>query len=132
MIRAGAAVVLALAIAGVGAGSTGASARSVPAFASSALTGAVAARGAVRSTPAGMAAARAALLRRSDLGLREGAIVYWCGQSLQKHLPQWDGLFARIARQVGDCQFAFLEAPAAPRLNALFRERMPASLRQTS
>jgi protein O-GlcNAc transferase len=72
--------------------------------------------------------ASAAPLARADLGLREGAIVYWCGQSLQKHLPQWDGLIARIARQVGekagDCQFAFLEAPAAPRLNALFQERM--------
>jgi predicted O-linked N-acetylglucosamine transferase (SPINDLY family) len=63
-------------------------------------------------------------LRRADLGLRDGAVVYWCGQSLQKHLPRWDGLFVRIARQVGDCQFAFLQAPAAPRLDALFLERM--------
>ena len=72
-----------------------------------------------------------AALDRTDLGLRPDAIVYWCGQSLQKHLPQWDGLFARIARQIvdngGDCQVAFLEAPAAPRLNALFHERMRAA-----
>lgn len=66
-------------------------------------------------------------LRRADLGLRDEAVVYWCGQSLQKHLPQWDGLCARIARRVGDCQFAFLEAPAAPRLNTLFLERMRAA-----
>ncbi len=69
-----------------------------------------------------------AALSRVDLGLREGAIVYWCGQSLQKHLPQWDGLFTRIARQIGeeagDCQFAFLEAPAAPDVNALFQQRL--------
>ena len=72
-----------------------------------------------------------AALSRADLGLRPGAIVYWCGQSLQKHLPQWDGLFARISRQIdekaGDCQFAFLQAPAAPRLNALFQARMQAA-----
>jgi predicted O-linked N-acetylglucosamine transferase (SPINDLY family) len=68
--------------------------------------------------------ASASALRRGDLGFRDEAIVYWCGQSLQKHLPQWDGLFARIARQAGDCQFAFLQAPSAPRLNALFQERM--------
>ena len=70
-------------------------------------------------------------LRRADLGLRGEAIVYWCGQSLQKHLPRWDALFARIALRVaeagGDCQFAFLEAPAAPRLNGLFLARMGAA-----
>ena len=65
-----------------------------------------------------------AAVARADLGLRDGAVIYWCGQSLQKHMPQWDGLFARIAREAGDCQFAFLEAPAAPRLTALFGERM--------
>jgi protein O-GlcNAc transferase len=70
---------------------------------------------------------QAVALRRTDLGLREDAIVYWCGQSLQKHLPQWDHLFASIARQAGDCQFAFLEAPAAPRLNAVFRQRLQAA-----
>jgi len=69
----------------------------------------------------------AAALRRTDLGLRDGAVVYWCGQSLQKHRPRWDSLYARIARQIGDCQFTFLEAPAAPRLNALFQERMRAA-----
>jgi predicted O-linked N-acetylglucosamine transferase (SPINDLY family) len=72
-----------------------------------------------------------AVLRRVELGLRDEAIVYWCGQPLQKHLPQWDGLFARIAREIraqgGDCQFAFLQAPAAPRLNALFQARLRAA-----
>jgi predicted O-linked N-acetylglucosamine transferase (SPINDLY family) len=72
-----------------------------------------------------------AALRRADLGLRDGAIVYWCGQSLQKHLPQWDPLFARIAREIGahdgDCQFAFLQAPSAPQLDAVFLERMGAA-----
>src|SRR6185312_6421819 len=28
-----------------------------------------------------------AVVGRADLGLREDAVVYWCGQSLQKHLP---------------------------------------------
>lgn len=64
---------------------------------------------------------------RADLGLGEDAVIYWCGQSLQKHLPQWDGLFARIAAKVGECQFAFLEAPGAPRVNALFRQRLRAA-----
>jgi protein O-GlcNAc transferase len=71
--------------------------------------------------------ASASPVSRAELGLREDAVVYWCGQSLQKHLPHWDGLSARIAAEVGDCQFAFLEAPGAPGLNALFLERMHAA-----
>jgi tetratricopeptide (TPR) repeat protein len=47
-------------------------------------------------------------LTRADVGLRVGATVFWCGQSLFKYLPQFDQVFARIAREVGDCQFAFI------------------------
>src|SRR5262249_50844727 len=32
-------------------------------------------------------------LDRSELGLRETAVVYWCGQSLYKYLPQFDQVF---------------------------------------
>src|SRR5262249_28988235 len=39
-----------------------------------------------------------ASITRQDLGLRSTAIVYWCGQSLFKYLPQFDEVFPRIAR----------------------------------
>ena len=35
---------------------------------------------------------------RAELGLRSDATVFWCGQSLFKYLPQFDHVFARIAR----------------------------------
>src|SRR5664280_39004 len=42
-----------------------------------------------------------ASIARQDLGLRSTAMVYWCGQSLYKYLPQFDEVFPRIVRAVG-------------------------------
>ena len=63
-------------------------------------------------------------LNRSQLGLRDSATVYWCGQSLCKYLPQHDEVFARIARHVGDCQFVFIEWRKGKYLTDLFKERL--------
>lgn len=61
---------------------------------------------------------------RARLGLREKAIVYWCGQSLPKYLPQFDDVFARIAAEVLDCQFAFIEFGGGSGVTDLFRTRL--------
>jgi predicted O-linked N-acetylglucosamine transferase (SPINDLY family) len=61
---------------------------------------------------------------RAELGLRPDAVVYWCGQSLYKYLPQYDQVFARIAREVPDCQFAFIRYRRGEDANALFRQRL--------
>ena len=63
-------------------------------------------------------------LDRAQLGLRAGAIVFWCCQSLPKYLPQFDEVFARIAAAVGDCQFTFIEFGGGPRITDLFRARL--------
>jgi protein O-GlcNAc transferase len=63
-------------------------------------------------------------LERHELGLRSAASVYWCGQSLFKYLPQFDEVFARIAREARDCQFAFVEYPGSPQVTELFRSRL--------
>jgi len=63
-------------------------------------------------------------LERHELGLRSSASVYWCGQSLFKYLPQFDQVFARIAREAGDCQFAFVEYPRSRQVTELFRNRL--------
>jgi predicted O-linked N-acetylglucosamine transferase (SPINDLY family) len=68
--------------------------------------------------PAGIAVTRA------EIGFREGVPVYWCGQSLYKYLPEFDSVFPRIAQQVGDCQFVFIEFPGSPQLTAQFRSRL--------
>jgi predicted O-linked N-acetylglucosamine transferase (SPINDLY family) len=71
--------------------------------------------------------ARPAALGRAELGLREGATAYWCCQSLPKYLPQYDDVLARIARAVGDCQFAFIEFAGSRQVTDLFRRRLEAT-----
>jgi predicted O-linked N-acetylglucosamine transferase (SPINDLY family) len=61
---------------------------------------------------------------REEFGLRASATVFWSGQSLFKYLPQYDDVFVRIAREVGDCQFVFLRHFGAPRITAITRERL--------
>ncbi len=61
-------------------------------------------------------------LTREDLGLRSTATVFWSGQSLFKYLPQYDQVFARIAREAGDCQFFFIAF--GPHVTDRFRERL--------
>jgi predicted O-linked N-acetylglucosamine transferase (SPINDLY family) len=63
-------------------------------------------------------------LDRALLGLRAGATVFWCGQSLFKYLPQYDQVFARIARGAGDCQFAFIGYAKGNDVTAQFRRRL--------
>jgi protein O-GlcNAc transferase len=53
-----------------------------------------------------------------------GATVFWCGQSLFKYLPQYDQVFARIAREVGDCQFAFIRYGQGTYLDEKFLRRL--------
>ncbi len=63
-------------------------------------------------------------LDRAELGLRPGTTVFWCGQSLFKYLPQFDEVFARIAREAGDCQFAFIRYGQGTHLDELFFRRL--------
>ena len=65
-----------------------------------------------------------ASIARQDLGLRSTAMVYWCGQSLYKYLPQFDEVFPRIVRAVGDCQFAFIQYQRGAHITELFRQRL--------
>jgi len=61
---------------------------------------------------------------RAQLGLRDSAVVYWCCQSLPKYLPQFDDVFARIAAEVPDCQFIFIEFAGGRGITEMFRARL--------
>jgi predicted O-linked N-acetylglucosamine transferase (SPINDLY family) len=61
---------------------------------------------------------------RAQLGLRASAVVYWCCQSLPKYLPQFDAVFARIAAEVPDCQFTFIEFGGGRPVTEMFRARL--------
>ncbi len=66
----------------------------------------------------------AVTMTRAEIGLRPEAVVFWCGQSLYKYLPQFDDVFARIAKVAGDSQFVFLLQRGAVPINELFRTRL--------
>ena len=68
-------------------------------------------------------------LDRAALGLRDAAVVFWCAQSLPKYLPQYDEVFARIAANVGACQFAFIEFAGGEAVTELFKVRLDRAFR---
>jgi protein O-GlcNAc transferase len=63
-------------------------------------------------------------IKRSDIGLRDNSVLFLCVQSLFKYLPQFDDVFPRIAKEVGDCQFAFLNYAKSPFLARRFAMRL--------
>src|SRR5229473_8063637 len=67
---------------------------------------------------------------RAALGLRSSAVVYWCCQSLPKYLPQFDEVFARIAAEVPDCQFAFIEFGGGRSVTEMFRTRLERAFKE--
>jgi protein O-GlcNAc transferase len=66
---------------------------------------------------------------RAELGLRASAVVYWCCQSLPKYQPQFDRVFARIAADVPDCQFTFIEFGGGKGITELFQARLGRAFR---
>jgi predicted O-linked N-acetylglucosamine transferase (SPINDLY family) len=61
---------------------------------------------------------------RVELGLRDGATLFWCGQALYKYLPQYDDVFARIASAVVDCHFLFIGFAKSRTVTERFRARL--------
>jgi len=61
---------------------------------------------------------------RSEFQLRDEAIVYLSCQSLFKYLPQYDYIFAAIAQQVPQAQFAFLSHHSSKHITEKFRQRL--------
>jgi len=62
--------------------------------------------------------------------VRAEAIKYLCCQSLYKYRPAHDDLFPRIAAEVPNSQFLFIEHALSPALTALTRERFAAAFRR--
>ncbi len=63
-------------------------------------------------------------VERGDLGLADDAVLYWCCQNLSKYLPRHDDVFPRIAQQVPEAKFLFLDDPAKREGNGVFRARL--------
>jgi predicted O-linked N-acetylglucosamine transferase (SPINDLY family) len=61
---------------------------------------------------------------RAELGLRDDAVVFWCGQALYKYLPQDDDVFARLAVELPCCQFLFIAFARSRAVTEQFRTRL--------
>ncbi|QFS43151.1 glycosyltransferase [Nostoc sphaeroides] len=58
---------------------------------------------------------------RSDFGLEDDAVIYLCCQAPFKYLPQYDFIFAEIARRLPQAKFVFLRGTLLePRLKRAF------------
>lgn len=62
--------------------------------------------------------------QRSDFQLKAEAIIYLSCQSIFKYLPQYDYIFAAIAKQIPSAQLAFLNCPFSERVTEQFRQRL--------
>ena len=69
------------------------------------------------------------LVSKADLGIKDDEIMYWCCQSLFKYLPQHDDVFPRIAREVKQAKFVFIELAGELATN-VFRERLATAFEQ--
>jgi len=65
-----------------------------------------------------------ATARREAIGLRPDAVAFWCCQHLPKYQPEFDGVFARIARGADNAQFVFIASPRGDALTERFRARL--------
>ncbi|MDV2992367.1 MAG: hypothetical protein N4J56_002021 [Chroococcidiopsis sp. SAG 2025] len=60
---------------------------------------------------------------RLDFRLRDDAVIYLSCQSLFKYLPQYDYVYAAIAQQVSQAQFAFISHPSTY-ITDIFQQRL--------
>ena len=63
----------------------------------------------------------------ASAGVRADAVKYLCCQSLYKYRPLHDDIFPRIAAEVPDAQFLFLEHALAPALTMTVQRRLAAA-----
>jgi predicted O-linked N-acetylglucosamine transferase (SPINDLY family) len=67
---------------------------------------------------------------RSDLNLKDDALVFWCAQSLAKYLPEYDDIYPRIAEALPRAQFVFIGQKHAGEAQNRFVVRMQAAFRR--
>ena len=63
-------------------------------------------------------------VRRDAIGLRPDAVAFWCCQHLPKYQPEFDRVFARIARGADNAQFVFIASPRGDAQTETFRARL--------
>ncbi|WP_019504759.1 tetratricopeptide repeat protein [Pleurocapsa sp. PCC 7319] len=64
-----------------------------------------------------------AAIGKQDIGIAEDEIMFWCCQSLFKYLPQHDDVFPRIAQDLDQCKFVFIQNESES-ITEVFRQRL--------
>ncbi|MBG1265061.1 tetratricopeptide repeat protein [Nostoc sp. WHI] len=62
-------------------------------------------------------------LKKTDIGLKEDEIFFWCCQSLYKYLPNHDDVFPRIAKELKNSKFVFIKHESED-ITEVFRQRL--------
>ncbi|MEL6456672.1 MAG: tetratricopeptide repeat protein [Cyanobacteria bacterium J06621_15] len=60
---------------------------------------------------------------KKDIGIPEDSVMFWCCQSLYKYLPQHDDVFPKIARELDNCKFVFIQNEDET-VNEVFQQRL--------
>ncbi|MEL6929364.1 MAG: tetratricopeptide repeat protein, partial [Cyanobacteria bacterium J06600_6] len=68
-------------------------------------------------------------VKKTDIGIADNEIMFWCCQSLFKYLPQHDDVFPRIARKLKQAKFVFIELTSELVTN-VFRKRLATVFKQ--
>ncbi|XZF61962.1 MAG: tetratricopeptide repeat protein [Gloeotrichia echinulata DVL01] len=62
--------------------------------------------------------------RKTDIGLTDNEIMFWCCQSLFKYLPQHDDVFPKIAKELTNCKFVFIKHHDSGYVTEVFCQRL--------
>ncbi|MDY6937913.1 MAG: tetratricopeptide repeat protein [Cyanobacteriota bacterium] len=69
-------------------------------------------------------------VRRSDIGMSDDDVMFWCCQSSYKYLPQHDDVFPRIARELPNAKFAFIQYARGQYVTEIFYQRLKEAFAQ--
>ncbi len=62
-------------------------------------------------------------ISKKDLGISDNEIMFWCCQSLFKYLPNHDDIFPRIAKELTNAKFVFIQNESK-NVTEVFRQRL--------
>ena len=63
-------------------------------------------------------------ISKTNIGLNDDEIAFWCGQSLYKYLPQYDDIFPRIAKGLTNSKFIFIKYGKQDKITEIFQQRL--------
>ncbi|MGD1910496.1 MAG: tetratricopeptide repeat protein [Rivularia sp. (in: cyanobacteria)] len=61
---------------------------------------------------------------KKEIGISDDEIMFWCCQSLYKYLPQHDDVFPRIAKELTNAKFVFIQYHQGEYVTEVFRRRL--------